>query len=161
VVTGTTVGIFQHVRLPLRRLRKNEEKEMADLKDKKDIAVAAEGVRMMEFTYDFAEDGGAVGALKLGDLTEDVIIHRAWLKVSTACTSGGSATVSVGLDSGTGAELIGSTAVGSLTEHAVIDEAASPLNVYVAKDDALSINIGTAALTAGKFEVVLEASQID
>lgn len=134
---------------------------MADLKDKRDIAVAAEGVRLMEYTYDFAADGGAVGAFVLGEVKEDIVIHRAWLKVQTAFTSGGSATLSAGVTSGSSAELIPVTAVGSLSANAVIDEAATPLNVYVASGETLEIEILVAAMTAGKCELVLECSQQD
>jgi len=134
---------------------------MADLADKKDIAVRSEGVRLLEWTYDFANDGGAVGKLDVAVACEKVIIHRAWLKVDTLFTSAGAPTLSIGHSGSTVAVIIPVTALGALVDDAVLAETATPLNVVMDVDDIVQIDILVAAYTAGKATLVLELSQLE
>lgn len=117
--------------------------------------VVSRGQEHLEITYDFGVDGGAVGALDMVKVKEACVVEAAYLKVKTAGTSGGSATVQVGVSGGAG--IIGSTAVASLTLGAVIAPAAQPTKL--AADAVVQISIGTAALTAGKIVLVLKLAQ--
>lgn len=112
------------------------------------------GTDHIEIEYDFSVDGGAVGSLDLLQVKEACVVESAYLKIKTAGTSGGAATVQVGVSGG--ADLVGNTAVGSLTLGAVIDGLD---NVKLAADAIPQLTIGTAALTAGKFVLVLKLSQ--
>lgn len=117
--------------------------------------VLSGGQEHLEVEYDFANDGGATGSLDLFIPKEAMVCELAYLKVKTLCTSGGSATVAVGVSGGAG--LVAATAVASLTAGAVIVPAAHP--VKLAADAAVQLTIGTAALTAGKIIVVFKLSQ--
>jgi len=112
------------------------------------------GAEHIEIEYNFANDGGATGSLDLCQFKEAVVIENAYLKCIAAGTSGGSATVQVGVSGGAG--IISNTAVASLTLGAVID---GTENVKLAADAILQLTIGTAALTAGKFVLVLKVAQ--
>jgi len=113
--------------------------------------------------YDFAEDGGAAGDFDLFTANEAIIIVDFYAIVLTACTSGGSAVVDVGIDGGDEDALLDNVAVGSLTANAVFD---SPLvegtpntrndKVYLAAAGVVQMTISTAALTAGKIKYVCE-----
>ena len=70
---------------------------------------------IIEIVYDFAVDAGAVAALDVLKLKQASIITSCYFVVQTTCTSGGSATVSLG-KSGDAAGLIAATAVASLTD---------------------------------------------
>lgn len=54
-------------------------------------------VEMLRVRYDFAADGGATGALNLFTAASDVVVTAIYAMVKTTVTSGGSATVSVGV----------------------------------------------------------------
>lgn len=110
---------------------------------------------IVEIEYDFAKDAGAVGALDLLKVKEGTIVKWCGAKVKTACTSGGLATVSVGI-SGDAAGLIASTAVASLTADAAIDSASFGSTYKLASDAIIQMTIGTAALTAGKIVFCFE-----
>lgn len=115
-------------------------------------------VEEMEFVYDFAKDGGATGALDVVKVKDACVLRNAYYKVNTACTSGGSATVSLG-KSGDAAGIVAATAVASLTAGAVIDSASIGTGYKLAADDVVQLSIGTAALTAGKITVVIELAK--
>lgn len=110
----------------------------------------------IEVEYDFANDGGATGSLDLLTVKEAMVVETAYLKVKTACTSGGSATVAIGVSGGAG--IVAATAVASLTSGAVIAPA-STVPYKLAADAVVQLTIGTAALTAGKIIVVLKLAQ--
>lgn len=105
--------------------------------------------------YDFSVDGGAVGALDLFTADADVVLKSIHIIVKTTCTSGGSATVIFGV-TGTTNAFVDTTAgaVANLTANAVLPASAiAPRRL--ASGAAVLMTIGTAALTAGKIEVVL------
>ena len=122
--------------------------------------IAAEGLELLKITYDFAVDGGSVASLTLFTPKQDMVIHKAIMKVKTACTSGGSATVSVGAV-GSVAAYVAATAVASLTANAIITGVATrgPSGIRAVADTAVVLDIATAALTAGKIEVELIVSK--
>jgi len=133
------------------------------------------GVMVQEYVYDFAVDGGAVSVIDLsakdgydpipiGAIVKDVV-----MKVVTAFTSGGSATMKVGsLDDDDG--FIESIAVATLADNYVSNGGKGvgallwdnsndnyiPHAVLDANDGAVAINIETAAMTAGKAIFLVE-----
>jgi hypothetical protein len=138
--------------------------------------ITNKGMYVQEYVYDFAVDGGAVGAINLhAKATKAVIpvgavIKAVTAKVLTACTSGGAATVAYGngddADGYSGAAI----AVASLTLNSLFngwDNAAAllwddtndhpiPVNVSTAADGQMIMTIATAALTAGKIVFMVE-----
>lgn len=112
-------------------------------------------------TYDFAALGGAVGAHQLlnddGEpvsLPAGALVVNAFAFVKTACTSGGSATISLEIESA--ADLLALTAVASFSAAAKIQGVpdfgtlADSVLTTAARHPVLSVAV--AALTAGKVE---------
>lgn len=118
------------------------------------------GMAMCHAQYSFANDGGAVGLITpLNNCTmaANSIIYNASIQATTAATSGGSATVTVGMSGITGgtAILLGSTAVASVTgqlQSAIVPQTASGWKKLTSNGN-VTITVGTAALTAGIIEV--------
>lgn len=114
--------------------------------------------------YDFSVDAGATGALDIFEASADVIITGFASVVKTAGTSGGSATLKVGITGDDDAFMTTTQgAVASLTLGAVILPPAVegtpnvlPLPVKLASGAKVLQTIGTAALTAGVVEYVIE-----
>ncbi len=107
-------------------------------------------------TYDFSKDAGAVGQLDLFTADEQCVVKFAGMRVITACTSGGSATVGVGKAADL-AGIIAATAVASLTAGAfIMGVTALDASHIVAAGAAVKMDIATAALTAGKIEFIFE-----
>lgn len=133
---------------------------MATLAKYKEVKLwgGAAGPERVEIVYDFSVDGGAVGALDVIKLKEASCVELAEFHVQTTCTSGGSATVSLGI-SGDAAGLIAATAVASLTAGSVILGASRDASHKMAADAVLQMDIATAALTAGKIKIVLMVSE--
>lgn len=119
-------------------------------------------VNHIEFEYDFANDGGAVGTIKLGKFEQKCLVRKASVHVLTACTSGGSATVKIGTSTGDDDAFLDTTsgAVGSLTLNAVVEETAGQ-SLIVAADEDVEMVIAVAALTAGKIRVYVEYILVD
>jgi hypothetical protein len=110
--------------------------------------------------YDFAIEGGAVSQITLrGDtLPSGAFVDEAVLIVETVPTSGGGATVSV--DSEAAADLNAADAISgapwSVAKSQTLDKLyAVNAGVKTTADRAIKITVGTAALTAGKFKVVV------
>lgn len=124
--------------------------------------VLSERTEHIEITYDFAVDAGATGALDLIKFKEAVVIEQFYAKVNTTCTSGGSATVIVGIVGGDTDALLDATdgAVANLVAGVSLpgDLATSPA-LAVAADGVIAMTIGTAALTAGKITYVFKVAQ--
>ena len=114
--------------------------------------------------YDFSKDAGATGALDIFQASRDVIITGFSAVVKTAGTSGGSATVKVGVTADD--DLFVTTtqgAVASLTAAAILLPIAVegtpnvlPLPVKLPSGSKVIQTIGTAALTAGVIEYTIE-----
>ena len=121
------------------------------------------GMEMAHVEYDFSVDGGATGALDIFEAAEDIVITHFHSKVMTACTSGGSATLKVGI-TGSDNVFMNTTqgAVASLTANAVVvppavegTPNALPLPLKLASGAKVLQTIGTAAMTAGKVKYVI------
>lgn len=127
---------------------------MAAVKNKKVIgAEFPNEVKLVRAIYDFSVDAGAASSLDVFEASQDCIILSAYGKVLTTCTSGGSATVALGVDSDPDT-LIDETAVASL----VAGFLAPPIAftpVKLASGSVVKSTIATATLTAGKIEYVL------
>lgn len=115
-------------------------------------------------SYSFAVQGGAIGTINLRDgdgkalkLPANAIIKNVVIDVITAPTSGGSATIAVtAVSSG---DLLAATAIGSLTAgryQGIPDDATVADMIKLTSEKTLSIAVAVAALTAGKFNVLVE-----
>jgi hypothetical protein len=133
-------------------------------------------MHVQEYVYDFAVDGGAVGAIDLSAkagmnlIPTGAVVQHVGAKVITACTSGGSATVAWGPSADADGYSGAAKAVASLTANAAFNEAmgAGALLWDDTNDAALyqvvtgstyadfKMTIGTAALTAGKIAFWVE-----
>ena len=119
--------------------------------------------------YDFSKDGGTAGAIDLFSLPANTIIHDCWFEVETALTSGGLATVEVGVTGGDTDGFITQAAFSALTLDKVsaMSEKGALLYDGTAKDSlryktstavTVAFLIATAALTAGKVHFYVEYS---
>ena len=111
-----------------------------------------------KLTYDFANDGSATAdTVKLATATDKIMIINAVAQVETACTSGGSAVVNLGILGGDVDAFIANTAgaVASLTDDATIKETAGQ-KIVLADNDTISLSVATAALTAGKINLFIQ-----
>jgi hypothetical protein len=113
--------------------------------------------QLLRFEYDFAVNGGAIGAialtpditqLKAGMIVTDIIVHA-----EVALASAGSATVTFGDGSDVDAFLADSSGALDALNDIV---RAENLKVLMAGTPVLTMTVGVAALTAGKLEVYLE-----
>ena len=117
--------------------------------------------------YDFAVDGGAVGAITLraapGDaqgavLPAGSVITGGYIEVDTPFTSGGAATVSVGSEAA--ADLQAAAAVSGAPwsttgRKSVVPAGTGATSVKTTAARSLTLTVATAALTAGKGRVVV------
>lgn len=114
-----------------------------------------------KMTYDFAVDGGAISVITPANsptLPINAIILGGTIDITTTLTSGGSATIALGLGAGAQvAALKAALAVASWTagQLALIPIFTAATYVKAAAATALTLSIATAALTAGKFDVNL------
>jgi hypothetical protein len=117
-------------------------------------------ISVMRAGYDFAVDGGAVGTITLANFTipAGAIILGGLLDVTTLVTSGGAATVSIGIEGA--ADVVAATAVSgapySTTGRKSVIPAwtgATTIKTTVARS--VTATIATATLTAGAFDVYL------
>jgi hypothetical protein len=114
-------------------------------------------------SYKFSRDGGAVGDINLKDqdgvstlvIPSGAVILNAFVHVTTALTSGGSATID--LNSQAANDLLAAEAVASFSSGAKIqgvpDFGTLADAVVTTADKTLSLSINTAALTAGELSV--------
>lgn len=116
-------------------------------------------MRTLKVSYDFSVDGGGQGALTLknafGDaayLPDNAVIVGAWLEGLVDLTSGGNATVALGY-TGAATALVGATAKADASWN-VNAVTALALSKTTQKSSILA-TIGTADLTAGKFDVMI------
>lgn len=109
--------------------------------------------------YNFANHGGAVGTIVMAGPVgpANFEVQNTYIKVLTACTSGGSATVSVGTKASATTNLLAATAVASLTLSAkfqgIPDFATVADYVLETATFAPVVAIAVAALTAGRIKV--------
>lgn len=111
--------------------------------------------------YDFATDGGAIGALNLrGDqIPSGARVLATYIDVVTPVTSGGAATVSLGVETATDVR-----AAATLATAPSLASAATPLGAITrataatktTADRHIVATVATATLTAGRFSVLVE-----
>lgn len=116
-------------------------------------------VKIARGFYDFAVDGGAVGDITLrGDrIPSGAIVVDALLHVDTVLTSGGSATVAIKVEGGTdinsAAAISGAPWSTTGAKRATFTATTAPVKTTAARS--IAATVGTAALTAGKFSVLV------
>lgn len=110
--------------------------------------------------YDFATDGGAIGAINLrGDkVPSGAVIVSSYLKVDTAVTSGGAATVSLGTEAATDVRAAATLATAPTLSATGVKQGAitNAAPVALTADRHIVATVATAALTAGRFSVIVE-----
>ncbi len=114
-------------------------------------------IQIAHAQYSFAVDGGAVGdiALRGEKIPSGAIITDVLIKVGTALTSGGSATVALKAESA--ADLNAADAYGGApwsstgVKRGDLDADTAP--VLTTAERTITATVGTAALTAGVFDV--------
>jgi hypothetical protein len=116
--------------------------------------------RVLRFGYDFDEDGGAIGTFALGDLPEDFVVESCDVAVETALTSGGTPVVEFGNDADQNGYIadIGAASAG------LVEGAGALLtgkHLVLSSDDSVDMEVGTAALTAGKLSVYVRGYQAE
>lgn len=116
-------------------------------------------VKVARGLYDFATDGGAVSDITLrGDsIPSGAIIVDALIHVDTALTSGGAATVAIKTEGA--ADINAADAIGgapwSSTGAKRGDFTATTAPIKTTAARSIVATVGTAALTAGKFSVLV------
>lgn len=116
-------------------------------------------VKEFTFLYDFAKHGGAIGDITVGPklIPPQTIITQGIIRVVTAFTSGGSATVALKLLSSE--DILAATAIGSLTLDALLDTVpvgTAATSFICTAHTQLTVTVATAALTAGKLALTLQ-----
>jgi hypothetical protein len=120
-----------------------------------DVDVAVGGRRRV--IYDFAVHGGAVSSIAIADLKlpNKAIIHSGYVNVITPLTSGGSATIALGLGvAATKTAILNATAVASWSA-GLLALNTLPIQIGSNTPNNLIVSVAVAALTAGKFELYL------
>lgn len=124
------------------------------MKDKKTIGPsfpnAAEIVRVV---YDFAVDGGAIGALDAIEATDTCVVSMKHAHVISAVTSDGAVEFSIGSEANTN-EFLNAEVKADLAENDVLSSVGS--KVRLVSGDKIQLDIAVAAITAGKVEFVFE-----
>lgn len=122
------------------------------------VAGSLSSFRVARARYDFAIDGGAIGAItpSVSDtIPDNAIMIGSTVNSPTAVTSLGSATVAVGTTAGSSASaILAATAKASLSTDALINGVpvlATPVKMTAA--GRINLTVAVAALTAGVIEV--------
>ena len=119
-------------------------------------------VRVARARYDFATDGGAVGAITLrGDsIPSGAIVLDVALNVTTGLTSGGAATVSLGIEGAADVRAAATLSTAPALDAAAVKRSAllngstAPVKTTAARS--VVATVATAALTAGAFDVLVQ-----
>lgn len=113
-------------------------------------------------TYDFAEHGGAIGAINLGVfLPDNAVIRRAWYDVVTTFTSATDA-ATVALKAQTAGDIKAAVAISDVgnpwdagnKDGIPVDTAATAIKLTAERE--LVLTVATEALTAGKLVLFVE-----
>ena len=115
-----------------------------------------------EYVYDFAVQGGAVGAINMvGNLLPvGAVVTSCQAVVEDAFTSAGSATLSIG-DGASATKYSAAVAVASLVDKFLITAAGVPNQVSAASESQITVNIAVAAMTAGKLRIAIDYYMAD
>lgn len=127
-------------------------------------APAINGTGLVQYAharYVFSTDGGAVGLITPSanvTIPQNAIIIGGTINITTAFTSGGSATVSVGTSAGSSAtSILTATAVASMTvgQLAMVPVFTAATYVKLSASGQITVTVGTASLTAGVMDVIV------
>jgi hypothetical protein len=118
--------------------------------------------QVLKYEYDFDTDGGAIGAINLGDLPDNFMVLGMTLQKEVALTSGGVPTLTIGEDGagdadGYFADFGASLAVGAIKGAGAL--ISDDFHLVDSALDGLQFTIGANALTAGKFTVYVHGYQ--
>jgi len=106
--------------------------------------------------YDVAKHGGEVGSIPIGQkIPANAIVTSGIVKVLAVPTSSGAATVAINLESA--GDVKAATAIAALTPglHDVTPDGTAANSFETTQERSLTVEVGTAALTAGRFLVLL------
>jgi len=121
-------------------------------------------LRLARATYDFAEHGGAIGAIGLGvTLPDNAIVVGGFVDVVTTCTTAGADAGTMAIHVQTAGDIVAAVAVSTAGNawdaglHAIIPKADTPESTGIKLTAArvITATIATQAFTAGKFVVFL------
>ncbi len=107
--------------------------------------------------YDFALDGGAIGAIELLELKDNVVVHDMYVEEITPPASGGAATLEIGENGGDADGYLTQVAYNGLA--AVTGDAqkgaflTGGLRKKMAAEKTVELTIATAVLTGGKLAI--------
>lgn len=129
-------------------------------------SVGTHQAQIATYDYSFATHGGAIGTINVSgvgnggvdQLPNNCLILRAWLEPSIDFTSGGLATIALGIE-GNGAALLAATAFSDARfdpDAFTAASAALPLKVNDLDDVTITLTVATAALTAGAAQIHVE-----
>lgn len=112
--------------------------------------------------YDFAVDGGTTGDKTLSLVVPaNTIIFGGFLRVVTPATSGGAATVALRIQGA--ADLLAATAFNATAIDAandLVELLADATPILTTAERTLTMTIAGAALTAGKYQIVLQKLEL-
>lgn len=122
-------------------------------------------LKTIKMQYDFALEGGdhlipfipiraAIG--ETASLPDGAVVISAYLEILTPPTSAGSATIKIGIQSDDDAFLAATAFDDGAFASNTITSLSNALPLKALADEPVNITIGTAALTAGKFNVYVE-----
>ena len=122
-------------------------------------------LKTVKLQYDFAQEGGdhlapfiplRAATTEQAELPDKAVCVAAYLEILTAPTSGGSATIKIGTQSDDDA-FLAATAISNAAFNAnKITSLTNTLPFKALAAEPINITIGTAALTAGKFNLYIE-----
>lgn len=117
-------------------------------------------VKVARWYYDFATDGGAVSAITLrGDeIPASCVVIDARVDVTTAVTSGGAATVSLDLEAAADLRAAATLSTAPALSSTGVKALLNPVKTTASRD--VVATIGTAALTAGAFSVIVTYAEV-
>jgi hypothetical protein len=123
-------------------------------------APAGTTLNVAKAIYSFAADGGVQGLItpkRTASLPKNAVIVAGTVNSTTAVTSAGAATLSVGTSAGSSAtSILGATGKASFSSNALINAVpvfATPVKLSAAGN--ITVTVGTADLTAGVVEITL------
>lgn len=120
-------------------------------------------VGYMKLTYDLALDGGlTTDTYVMGTAGSKILILDACVHVENQALSGGSAAVSIGVVGGDVDAFMTAAqgAVANLVDDATVKDVAGQ-KIVLADDGEIELVIGTAALTAGKINLMVKYVKVD
>lgn len=114
----------------------------------------------LRFEYDFDVQGGAIGTIVLGTLPDNFVMTEVYHVVETLLESAGTPVVEFGNDADQDGFVpdIG-LAVAGETEKSAGALVTGGAHLVLAADDSMDMEIGTAALTAGKLAIYVRGFQ--